>query len=161
MPKVRKNPPEYKSIGQPRVMTDDGVWIVQDATTFSGATGEIVVAGPFATAAQAKALLPHVKPFHVLNGRLYAGVQSGGFDGSKRQTFAAVKKNPPLVVFGNPGRGRGRILSRRAISIRYVHVTDGQRYEHKFGKDDVIECLPDGTFRIYNARGKRLWKDFR
>lgn len=75
---------------------------------------------------------------------------------------SAPRKNPPLVVFGNPGGSRGgKVLSRQAISIRYVHATDGQRYEHKFGKGDVIECLPDGSFRLYNANGKRLWKDFR
>lgn len=72
-----------------------------------------------------------------------------------------VRKNPPLAVFGNPGHSRGgKVLSRRAISIRYVHATDGERYEHKFGRDDVIELLPDGSFRIFNAKGKRLWKDF-
>lgn len=70
------------------------------------------------------------------------------------------RKNPPLVIMGNPGRGRGRVLSRETISIRYIHATDGQPYEHKFGRDDVLECLPDGSFRVYNARGKRLWKDF-
>jgi hypothetical protein len=97
--------------------------------------------------------------------------------------FAAkAKRNPPLAVFGNPAKrnpsedpwartfrrvtgkvlgSRGaKVLSKRAISIRYVHVADGQRYEHKFGKDDVIELLPDGSFRIYNRQGKNLWKDF-
>lgn len=71
--------------------------------------------------------------------------------------------NPPLVVFGNPPgkKSRGsKLLSRRAISIRYVHAADRQRYEHKFGSHDCIELLPDGSVRIYNSQGKKLFGEF-
>lgn len=69
--------------------------------------------------------------------------------------------NPPLVIFGNPGRSRGRMLSRRAIAIQYIHAEDGQAYSHKFGAGDEIILASDGkSFTVRNKDGKRLWKDF-
>lgn len=72
-----------------------------------------------------------------------------------------ARRNPPLIVMGNPGRSRGKLLSKRAISIRYQHAADGELYEHKFTRGDCIELLTDGSFRIYRMDGKPLWKDFR
>src|SRR5574337_338448 len=62
------------------------------------------------------------------------------------RSHAAPKRNPPLVVIGNPG---AHTLG-YPLSIRYQHAEDGLFYEHKFGDDDVIELMQDGTLRIRN-----------
>ncbi len=72
-----------------------------------------------------------------------------------------ARPNPPLVVLGNPGKSRGsQILSKNIISIRYQHAADGDYYEHKFKKGSVIELLPDGSIRVFNPRGVKLWGDY-
>lgn len=74
---------------------------------------------------------------------------------------ASVKKNPPLVVLGNPGKSKGsKILSRNIMAIRYQHEADGEYYEHKFKRGSVIELLPDGSIRVFNPRGVKLWGDY-
>lgn len=72
-----------------------------------------------------------------------------------------VRSNPAIAIFGNPGRGGKKLLSRRAIDIAYIHVEDGQAYRHKFGSGDVIELSADGkSVTIRNKNGKQLWRDF-
>lgn len=155
---ARKNPPEYKTIGAVHVVPGEGGWwVVQDATTHGGGSGEIVVAGPFAHESQARSA--KVQPFTVVAGKLVQAM-----DGSRRRAFPAVPRprhNPPLVVLGNPGKSKGsHILSKNIHSIRYQHEADGGFYEHKFKRGSYIELLPDGSIRVFNPRGVKLWGDY-
>lgn len=78
---------------------------------------------------------------------------------TRRRTARKVRKNPSLVVFGNP-RKPGALLSERAYAVQYKHVEDGQPYEHKFKAGVCIELLSDGSVRLYHKSGKPLWGDF-
>ncbi len=76
-------------------------------------------------------------------------------------TSRGVKENPPLVVLGNPGKSRGsKVLSKNIHSLRYQHAEDGEFYEHKFKRGSYVELLPDGSIRVYNPRGVKLWGDY-
>lgn len=50
-------------------------------------------------------------------------------------------------------------MSRRVISIRYVHEHNGKRYEHEFGKGVDMCALADGSVLLYK-RGVRLFDEF-
>lgn len=89
-----------------------------------------------------------------------------------------VRRNPPLLVYGNPPAGfpvehfqtRGarfavRVegsISRRAVSIQYRHVKDGAYYEHEFGPGDAILAveLPGGKRGVLLVSAHDLWADF-
>lgn len=69
-----------------------------------------------------------------------------------------LRKNPPLVVVGNPPR-RGRKLSHRVLGITYRHADDGQAYEHTF-RPGVEARLNDKTVEIRGSRGQEVWDMF-
>jgi len=71
------------------------------------------------------------------------------------------KRNPgELLVFGaNPKGGtRGAKVLGKAHQLKYLHRTQGARV-HDFGGSEVVELLPDGSFRVYHPSGVRLWDD--
>lgn len=92
----------------------------------------------------------------------------------------SAKKNPALVIFGNPPRGG---LMGDVKAIVYRHAKSGELMVHGFGpKGEAIELedLPDGvailglpfgvtgakaiaqrdgTVLLRSATGKRLWAD--
>lgn len=54
----------------------------------------------------------------------------------------ATKRNPALVVFGNPARRNGTrsgstIISRHVQAVAYVHAVDGSRRVHGYGNADI------------------------
>lgn len=67
-----------------------------------------------------------------------------------------MKRNPPLVVFGNPRRP---IISKRVYEIAYKHAEDGKAYKHDFASGVCCELLPDGSARLYRMDGKPVWED--
>lgn len=97
-----------------------------------------------------------------------------------------AKKNPALVIFGNPGRGRGprRQLLGEATAIVYRHAETNELMVHAFGPHGeqiqlessrsslTIRRLPtgptgvaidpehDGSVRIWRPDGRPIWKDF-
>lgn len=63
----------------------------------------------------------------------------------------------------NPPRGttgRGTKVSGRVYEIRYKHAADGKNYRHPFKAGVCAELLPDGSVRLYHAKGKPLMRDF-
>lgn len=66
-----------------------------------------------------------------------------------------------LVVFGsNPDHStKGAVRLGRVHNVQYVHDEEGAR-EHDFDGHEIIELLPDGSVRIYDPRGGRLWDEF-
>lgn len=42
--------------------------------------------------------------------------------------------------------------------VQYMHETEGPR-EHDFDGTEIIELLPDGSFRVYHPKGEPLWAD--
>jgi hypothetical protein len=45
----------------------------------------------------------------------------------------ARKRNPALVVFGNPPKGKGIIISHNVQAVLYLRDDDGVPYVHAFG----------------------------
>lgn len=75
------------------------------------------------------------------------------------QAFQASKwaDNPPLEVWHlNPPGTFGE----EVYDVRYRHLEDGLNYIHEFGPGVELEALPDGSVRLYHARGLPLWEDF-
>lgn len=70
----------------------------------------------------------------------------------KATTRGALRRNPPLVVLGNPPMGE-------VIEIRYTHSDDGRRYKHTFGKGVQIFTNKDGSVLLKSTTGAPLWKD--
>lgn len=76
------------------------------------------------------------------------------------------RRNPSLVIFGNPPSTRRRpwdrsaVLSRRAVALEYDHAADGELYRHDFGKGVIVELLADGSVRLYRPDRKPLWEMF-
>lgn len=72
------------------------------------------------------------------------------------------KKNPQLLLFGANRpctwtKGAKRI-GKEVDSIKYVHVRQGPRV-HEFERNGVrMECLPDGSIRIFHPT-YRLWEE--
>mgnify|MGYP001056942834 CR=1 FL=1 len=67
----------------------------------------------------------------------------------------ALRRTPPLVVFGNPPE----LISGDALEIAYIHADDGQPYIHEFEGNVEIEALPDGSVLISHPT-KPVWRDF-
>jgi hypothetical protein len=96
----------------------------------------------------------------------------------RRPRAARAKRNPALVVFGNPARVLGDVKA-----IVYRHAKTRELMVHGFGPDGerirledlddgiAIHRLPrgrtdaralanaDGSVTIRNTRGERLWAD--
>lgn len=67
--------------------------------------------------------------------------------------------NPPLAVFANPSKG-GELLSDRAFALEYRHAADGKAYRHDFKTGVRIECMPDGSVRLYRMDRKPIFGEF-
>lgn len=70
-----------------------------------------------------------------------------------------TRQNPPLAVFANPPHG-GRLLSDRAYGLEYRHAGDGKDYRHDFATGVRIECMGDGSVRLYRMDRKPVWEEF-
>lgn len=84
------------------------------------------------------------------------------------------RRNPPLVVFANPGNRRTQVksvcvnrvgfLSHEVHSVAYVHCDDGKPYQHDFERPtDLIACKTDDGRKvlvILNPDGEPVWEDF-
>jgi len=70
----------------------------------------------------------------------------------------APRKNPALVVLGANPQPQG-MLSRRVLTLDYVHGDDGQAYTHAFRPGVKMQALEDGSVRLYHPR-RRIWRDF-
>jgi hypothetical protein len=85
-----------------------------------------------------------------------------------------VRRNPPLVVFANPGNRRTEVksvcvnrvgfLSHEVHSVAYRHCDDGELYKHDFERaTDLIACKTDDGRKvlvILNPDGEPVWEDF-
>jgi hypothetical protein len=47
------------------------------------------------------------------------------------------RRNPALVVVGNPSRGKGIIISHNVQAVLYLRDDDGEPYVHGFGDADL------------------------
>lgn len=132
------------------------------------------------TAKKARKILHHGK----VRGRKLTNKQRG-FMGA-RARGVPPKKNPSLVIVGNPGRkrraktnggkrakakgaaararknpaGAGTIISDSVTELRYIRRGDGQRYFHPFKPGVRLVAQADGSLRLYSPVGLPLWKDF-
>lgn len=84
---------------------------------------------------------------------------------SRRQAIAvglaeARRAGVRVPMRQNPSRVAGT-LSKRALEIRYVHATDGDKYVHKFRSGVTVQLLSDGSARLYRPDGRPLWRNFR
>lgn len=80
-----------------------------------------------------------------------------------------VRANPRAVILRkNPPASRVSVtLSKRAVSLAYLHAESskayrskkGQPYIHKFRPGVTIQLLTDGSVRLVRPDGKPLWKD--
>lgn len=91
----------------------------------------------------------------VPRGASWAG--AGGIRRNPRKR-KRVRKNPPLVTFGNPGV----CMSDNVVEIRYQHNEDGQYYKHKFKRGQVRLHASAGTKAAVLKRvdGKPLISDY-
>lgn len=74
----------------------------------------------------------------------------------KRARKAARRRNPELLIIGNP-TARGKVMG-RVTRMEYVHAEDGQHYFHDFGLGVYVRAMPDGSL-LLTHRKKRLWED--
>lgn len=70
-------------------------------------------------------------------------------------TFQGPRRNPPLVIFGNPPE----VLSEDVVFLQYVHAEDGEVYRHEFDGDVMAEALPDGGLLISHPT-RPVWGEF-
>ncbi len=54
--------------------------------------------------------------------------------------MTSTKKNPPLVIFANPGSTRWKKIGTDVQAIAYIHARDGRPYVHGFGGVDPTEA---------------------
>lgn len=75
---------------------------------------------------------------------------------------ARGRKNPPVVIFGNPPRQLtvAKILSRDVQELWYKHSYNGHQYYHPFDKGVTLQLLSDGSLRFVRPDGKPLWQMF-
>lgn len=71
------------------------------------------------------------------------------------QGAGAFRRNPPLVIFGNPPGTFGR----EVVAIQYQHEDDGELYEHEFDGGVEMEALEGGDVLISHPT-KRIWREF-
>jgi hypothetical protein len=67
------------------------------------------------------------------------------------------KKNPPLMVIGNPPTGD--LMSDSVHEIRYTHRGDGEAYKHTFKKGVRMVAEEDGSISMYHPT-KRIHEEF-
>lgn len=70
-----------------------------------------------------------------------------------------VRRNPHLLVIGNPARGHSS-WSNRVYAIQYKHAADGKDYEHEFEPGVCLRANKDGSVTIYRNDGRPVWEDF-
>lgn len=95
-----------------------------------------------------------------------------------------VRSNPPLVIFGNPGRGNsgsGALMSKDVLAVLYKHRDDGEFYIHGFGDASLklkgspsegvsigglkertgvqMTANPDGSITLHH-KSHKLWGEF-
>jgi len=93
----------------------------------------------------------HVREIHRTAVNMLRQVQAG------IHTNPSVRRNPPLMVVGNPPRSD---WSEHVESIRYKHQHDGQWYQHDFDKGAALRANRDGSVTIYRRDGRPVWEEF-
>lgn len=105
--------------------------------------------------------------FLQMNDELGASPLKEGMDLAKLALWAFVgwlalqaltvgfRRNPPLVVFGNPPDQ----IARQVLDITYIHADDGEPYIHEFEGGVEAQALPDGSVLIGHPE-KPVWRDF-
>lgn len=81
----------------------------------------------------------------------------------ERRTRRTRKRNPGLVVLGNPPEG-AQLMSRRVLQVEYRHVNDPEGPDvvrfHPFGPGVQMFALPDGSVLLKHRNPrKRVWAD--
>jgi hypothetical protein len=79
----------------------------------------------------------------------------------RAQIFEMADRKYSAVRYAkNPGKGRGQLISKRVLEIRYKHNDDGKWYKHSFKAGTCAALLPDGTVVLYQQDGKPVARDF-
>jgi hypothetical protein len=108
--------------------------------------------------------------------RVAAGVRAGvhgavasSFAKRRDRALATLTQNPPLVVFGNPPKGRiaatgdqWELMSNDVCEIRYKHAGDGKYYKHKFRKGQVqlVSAANSPAAMMRRVDGKPLIREY-
>lgn len=77
---------------------------------------------------------------------------------------ARRRKNPPMQAgveqLASAGRGRGVLMSRHVLELRYYHALSRRRvpYLHDFGDGVHMYAMPDGSITLRHPT-RRLWED--
>lgn len=71
-----------------------------------------------------------------------------------------IKKNPALMVIGNPQKNpKVELMSDSVLEVRYIHRDDGEPYKHTFKRGVRMQANEDGTITMYHPT-KRIHEEF-
>lgn len=82
----------------------------------------------------------------------------------RKRATVRRRKNPPMQAdvaqLSSSRRGRGVLMSRNVLELRYRHALSRQRlpYVHDFGEGVEMYGMPDGTLTLRHPT-RRLWED--